>query len=252
MLNDAQYKQLLKDINPKRVLKKDGLSHVEAWEIRAHLNRIFGFGDWSADLTDLELLYEEETKTKQGKPAYRVAYRATVRLTIHSLNCTYTAAAVGEGLMPDFKRGDTHDFAIKTAESQALKRCAMNLGTQFGLSLYNNGSIKDIVGATLDRDTVSQGDVQPEHIVVVAEGQPETAMTDTSESVPDSEGAKEWIDSMKEAIDAKDVPALLNIKKAMTADGVAENVYQGVTLAKWLDKAMAQAGKNNNKSGEKK
>lgn len=243
MLNDAQHKQLYKDINPKRVFKKDGRSHVAAWEIRAHLSRIFGIGGWSADLTNLELLYEEETKTKQGKPAYRVAYRATVRLTIHAINCTYTGAAVGEGTMPDFKRGDTHDFAIKTAESQALKRCAMNLGTQFGLSLYNEGKTNDLVVIDLSRDTVSQDDVQPDDIVVKDEGEPEPLVIDTSEPLPDSKGAKEWIDAMKEAIDQKDVPGLLNMKKAMTADGVAENVYQGVTLAKWLDKAIAAVGK---------
>ena len=41
-------------------------------------------------------------------------------------------------------------MAVKTAESDALKRAAINLGTQFGLSLYNNGSLKDVVGATLE------------------------------------------------------------------------------------------------------
>lgn len=40
-------------------------------------------------------------------------------------------------------------MAIKTAESDALKRAAINLGTQFGLSLYNNGSTADIIRATL-------------------------------------------------------------------------------------------------------
>jgi hypothetical protein len=41
-------------------------------------------------------------------------------------------------------------MAIKTAESDALKRAAINLGTQFGLSLYNNGSLRDVVVQTLD------------------------------------------------------------------------------------------------------
>ena len=52
--------------------------------------------------------------------------------------------------MPDFKRGDAHDMAIKTAETQALKRAAINLGDQFGLSLYKKGStgplVRKIVG----------------------------------------------------------------------------------------------------------
>lgn len=233
MLNDAQYQQLLKPLNPARVAKRQqagrNLSYLEAWDVKAHLNRIFGFCNWSADVVASDLAFEQE---KDGK--WNVGYKVVLRLTIgqnpFESAATYTEAAVGSATLP--QRGEAHDMAIKTAESDALKRAAINLGTQFGLSLYDNGSTKDVIGRTLDRDTVSQD-----------EGEPGIPMTDTSESVPDSDGAKEWIDSMKEAIDAKDVPALLNIKKAMTSDGVAENVYQGVTLAKWLDKAIAAVGK---------
>jgi hypothetical protein len=60
--------------------------------------------------------------------------------------------------MPDFKRGDVHDMAIKTAESQALKRCATNLGDQFGLSLYRNGSADPVVTVTL------VGHAEPENV----------------------------------------------------------------------------------------
>lgn len=45
----------------------------------------------------------------------------------------------GEGMVP------THN----TAESDALKRCAINLGTQFGLSLYDNGATQDVVQMVL-------------------------------------------------------------------------------------------------------
>ena len=149
MLNIAQRNQLMQPINPKRVKQQDGMSHLEAWDVRAHLIRIFGFGGFSIDLIDLQHAYEQETTTRQGKAAFKVGYRATVRLCIHDLNATYTEAAFGESIMPDFKRGDAHDMAIKTAESQALKRCAINLGTQFGLSLYNNGDTNDVVKAVL-------------------------------------------------------------------------------------------------------
>jgi hypothetical protein len=40
-------------------------------------------------------------------------------------------------------------MAIKTAESDAFKRAAINLGDQFGLSLYNNGSTQPVVKQTL-------------------------------------------------------------------------------------------------------
>lgn len=170
-LNTAQYEQLLKPISASRVKTLDNMSHMEAWDVRRHLIRIFGFGGFSADMTDLSLLYEFETQTKAGKPAYRVAYRATMRLEIPQLGCTYTEAAVGESTMPDFKRGDCHDMAIKTAASQAFKRAAMNLGTQFGLSLYDEGNRDDVVGRTL---CPPDGFVAPQ--------KPTQVVTDTEES----------------------------------------------------------------------
>jgi hypothetical protein len=135
------------------VHKLDGLSHMEAYDIRAHLNRIFGFGHWSADVIEMTLMYEEKTTTKAGKPAYAVGYRAGLRLTVCDPDgatlASFTEYAASGQVMPDFKRGDAHDFAMKTAESQALKRCATNLGDQFGLSLYNNGSLLPLVIKTL-------------------------------------------------------------------------------------------------------
>lgn len=152
-LTTEQVGTLLRGIKPSRVLHLDGMSHLAAYDVRAHLNRVFGFGRWSADVLDVTPLYEQPTETKNKKPAYRVGYRATVRLTVCAPDgtrlATYTECAVGDSTMPDFKRGDCHDMAIKTAESQALKRCATNLGDQFGLSLYRNGSTDPVVTVTL-------------------------------------------------------------------------------------------------------
>lgn len=237
MLNDAQYEQLLKPLNPARVAKRSqagrNLSYLEAWDVKAHLNRIFGFLNWSADVTTADLAFESE---KDGK--WNVGYKVVLCLRVNG--ASYTEAAVGSSTLP--QRGEAHDMAIKTAESDALKRAAINLGTQFGLSLYDNGSTKDVVGKTLDKsDTVSHN-----------EGEPALLVTEVSDEVPDSEGAAEWIASMKEAIDANDVQRLVRIKKSMSSEGVDEHTYQGITLAKWLDKAVASVGKSISKSGSSK
>ena len=231
MLNEQQYQQLLKPLNPARVAKRSqagrNLSYLEAWDVKAHLNRIFGFLNWSADVLTADIAFEDKNEKGQWNVGYKVV------LCLHINGASYTEAAVGSATLP--QRGEAHDMAVKTAESDALKRAAINLGTQFGLSLYDNGSTKDVIGRTLDRDTVSQ-----------EEGEPATPVTDTSDAVPDSDGAEAWIGQMKTAIDSKDVSGLLEIKKAMTKEKVTENVYQGVTLAKWLDKAIAAVGKEKN------
>jgi hypothetical protein len=227
MLNDNQYQQLLKPLNPARIAKRSGggrqLSYLEAWDVKAHLNRIFGFLNWSADVIESSLAFEE----KNEKGQWHIGYKVTLRLSINGsgdewLRTTYTEAAVGFSTLPS--RGEAHDMAIKTAESDALKRAAINLGTQFGLSLYNNGSPKDVVGTTLDRDPV-------DNVVIVepvVEEEPEDNV---------------WITEMTAAVEAKSIPDLLDIKKRMSDNGVNDLVYQGVTLAKWLDKAVISAGK---------
>jgi DNA recombination protein Rad52 len=150
MLNNAQYEQLLKPLNPVRVAKRSGggrqLSYLEAWDVKAHLNRIFGFLNWSADVQDSVLAFEEQNEKGQ----WNVGYKVTLRLSVEQ--ATYTESAVGFSTLPS--RGEAHDMAIKTAESDALKRAAINMGTQFGLSLYNNGATADVVGKTLDGNTV--------------------------------------------------------------------------------------------------
>lgn len=150
MLNQHQYEQLLKPLNESRVAKRGQagrqLSYLEAWDVKAHLIRIFGFGGWSWDVITTDLAFEAE---RDGK--WNVGYKVLGRLIIAQLDCQYSEAAVGSATLP--QRGEAHDMAIKTAESDALKRAAINLGTQFGLSLYNNGSLRDVVVKTLDKET---------------------------------------------------------------------------------------------------
>jgi recombination DNA repair RAD52 pathway protein len=143
LLTAAQVDLLMRDLHTSRVLSLDGNSYLAQWDVRAMLTRVFGFGGWSQELSEpTRLLYEAETTLKNGKPGYKIAYCAQVRLIVCAVDgqpvATYEASGVGEHSMPDFKRGDGHDNAIKTAESAALKRCAINLGTQFGLGLYGN------------------------------------------------------------------------------------------------------------------
>ena len=163
-LRKNQTDQLLKGINPSRVGKDGkGFAHLEAWDVRAHLIRIFGFANWSAELVDMEPIFETSIE-KDGKTRWTVAYRATMRLTIFTggmEDAVYTEAAVGDS-QNNPSRADAHDMAIKTAESQAFKRCAINLGDQFGLSLYNNGGTGSVVRAVLDAEESRNEESIPE------------------------------------------------------------------------------------------
>jgi hypothetical protein len=151
-LTRDQYDHLLKPLNGTRIAKRSGgggkqLSYLEAWDVRAHLIRMFGYGGWSFDVLTADLMYEEK-----GERNWEVGYKIIGRLTIFGIgpqdqDVTFTEATVGPGNLPN--RGDSHDMAIKTAESDCIKRCAVNLGTQFGLSLYDDGATRDVVMKTL-------------------------------------------------------------------------------------------------------
>jgi hypothetical protein len=146
-----QVNQLLKPINGKRVLARDGMSYVAAHDVKAHLNRVFGFGRWSSEVVEQSLVFEVEKIMGNGKPGWYVCYRSVVRLTVCAPDGTqcavYTEGHVGDNTGPT--RGDVHGNAVANSESYALKRCAAMLGDQFGLSLYEKGSTRPLVGDTL-------------------------------------------------------------------------------------------------------
>lgn len=169
-LTTDQLKALMGSLNPSRVSRRGQggrqLSYLEAWDIKAALIRVFGFANFSADVTDSRVLRMERdvpayngTGDKrqrrlddEGNPAFNwsVTAQATVRLHIHLTGATYTETAIASQTGPDV--GEVADFAMKTAESDALKRSAIYLGTQFGLSLYNDGGTSDVVRVLLDPD----------------------------------------------------------------------------------------------------
>lgn len=149
-----QVKQLLRPIRPERVLRDgQGHSHVSQQDITAHLIRVFGFGSFDTKLMRLDCLFEEP-HVKEGKPVlgrWDVCYLATMQLTVKDEHgrvvCSFedgsTATAQNQN------HGDAHDLAMKSAISLAKKRAAINLGDQFGLSLYNKGQMSSLVKGTL-------------------------------------------------------------------------------------------------------
>lgn len=137
-LTKNQRDVLLRPIKSSRVKQVQGQSHLEAFDVIAHLTRIFGFEGWDKEILTLDVVSEVDDAGK-----HTVVYRCTMRLTVRN-----TAGQVVK-VVEDVSTGDAvnqrtagaaHDLAVKSAVSGALKRCAKDLGDQFGLSLYDGGS----------------------------------------------------------------------------------------------------------------
>jgi recombination DNA repair RAD52 pathway protein len=166
-LSSRQQEQLLRDLNPVRVKQRQqagrNLSYLGQEDVRAHLIRMFGFARWSSDVRATQMLFEDQVPAtdKKGKPLtdengvavmhWQVGWQSMVRLTVcapdGTVLATYTETAIGGSKQPS--RSEAHDMALKTATSDALKRCAINLGDQFGLGLYRKVGRGPMVMATL-------------------------------------------------------------------------------------------------------
>jgi recombination DNA repair RAD52 pathway protein len=198
-LSDAQVSLLLKPIHPNRVLALKGLSYVAGHDIRAELNRVFGFGRWSEETMDQQLVCESETKTSGGKPAWYVVYRTRVRLTIYTPDGShltfYDGAHVGESTHPI--RGEAHGNALTNSQTYALKRAAHNLGDQFGLSLYDKGSLEPLVRWTLVRPEPVAADTNDVPVVQTEEGAETPA--ETISEPPKSAAPKRKVPAVKAA-----------------------------------------------------
>lgn len=159
-LNAAQNWALLEPINSERVKYRGKGSkeygYLPQWDVRRRLIQIFGFGGF-----DIETLELKQASVIRHEARVFVIYEAQVRLTIKnsdgSVIARYEDAATGDaigvvGADDDTNQltiGQAFDLAVKSAVSNALNRCTTNLGDQFGLSLYNDGSTDATVGATL-------------------------------------------------------------------------------------------------------
>jgi hypothetical protein len=160
-LTPEQNAALLAPLARNRVQEKQGQSHLTAWDVRRWLIRIFGVGGWEFTVISCEMVHTwsgEVKKKRNGQftgetfLGHTVIYRALGRLTIRNpagaLVAVFEDGATGDSVnQPSL--GDAHDMAMKTALSQALKRCAVNLGDQFGLSLYNKGATGPVVVRSL-------------------------------------------------------------------------------------------------------
>lgn len=149
--SQAQIEQLLRPINTVRVLTDGkGFSHVSQQDILAHLTRIFGFGNFDIDIKNVELVFEMPASNGvSGR--FDTCYKALVRLTVRNERgdevCYFENGSMETSLGQ--KRGDGHDLAYKSAISLSIKRAAIALGDQFGLSLYNKGQMSALVRSTL-------------------------------------------------------------------------------------------------------
>ncbi|MFJ4649507.1 Rad52/Rad22 family DNA repair protein [Streptomyces bobili] len=188
-LTDLQLKVLFSELHQSRVgQNQKGFSHVQQWDVRRFLIRVFGFGGYDTELVSIDCVKEIEIKAGD-RSRWTVVYRVHQRLTVKDVHgrpiATFDGVATGDAQnQPGL--GDAHDGAVKEADSQSLKRAAVNLGDAFGLSLYNGGSTAPVVLWSAAHPPKAAEGGKPEAVPDVPEDPPVQPEPDAAQHIPES------------------------------------------------------------------
>lgn len=152
----AQLARFVTPVRADRVEVKQKMTYIPAHEVRAELIRTFGPGRWDSQVIEKELIYEEQrpgtSENTKNKMYWFACYRVGVRLRVRD----YRGRPIAEFIEYHVEenaaqplRSEAHAIAITSASSYALRRCAIGLGDNFGLHLYDKGSMEALVKNSL-------------------------------------------------------------------------------------------------------
>ena len=129
-------------LDPKLIAQRRGgkgqmVPYLEGYQAINQANRIFGYGQWGAELVG-PVGYRELTRTHRGTGEVSTAgmYWASVR--VHVRGCE-PRSDVGCAFTADDSL-EAHDTAIKAAVTDAMKRALRQFGDQFGNALYDRAN----------------------------------------------------------------------------------------------------------------
>lgn len=127
-------------LSPSHVSKRRGrggsgdLSYLEGSAVTAKLNDVFGPDGWSTQVQDLRTWDPVEIG---GKLRWQAVCTLSLEVNFPENAQTKTASDTGYGSGIGW---DGLELAVKEARTDALKRCAKDLGPYFGLGLYDKGN----------------------------------------------------------------------------------------------------------------
>jgi recombination DNA repair RAD52 pathway protein len=75
---------------------------------------------------------------RENRGTFLAVYVARVRITVHADGTPVIREGHGTGEGRGTSPAEVHDFALKTAETDATKRALATFGRHFGLELYRN------------------------------------------------------------------------------------------------------------------
>src|SRR5262245_57145026 len=137
-LSVKQVRQLQRNLCPQHIRTRQingrELSYIEGWHAIAEANRIFGCDGWDRETIESRCVMNRETRG-----SFQAVYTARVRITVRANGDIVVREGHGSGEARASSPGETHDMALKIAETDATKRALATFGKPFGLALYLSG-----------------------------------------------------------------------------------------------------------------
>lgn len=111
------------------------LSYLEGFDVIDTANRIFGYGNWSYNVSTLEQVSQESNQNQNIVICYKAIVAVKVCDVQHAQHISREDVGFGTGIAKSLS--DAHESAAKEAVTDALKRSLRSFGNQFGNSLYD-------------------------------------------------------------------------------------------------------------------
>jgi DNA repair and recombination protein RAD52 len=139
MFNDKQTQVLAYELDSSRIKSRSkgniNLSYLEGFDVIETANKIFGYGNWSYNISKLEQVSQELNHNQN----HIICYKAVVHIMVydiqHSKNVSREDVGFGTGIAKTL--ADAHEGGAKEAVTDAIKRTLRSFGNQFGNSLYD-------------------------------------------------------------------------------------------------------------------
>lgn len=139
MFNEQQNQALSQELESTRIKSRQKgdveLSYLEGFDVIDTANRIFGYGNWSYNISVLEQVSQEANQNQNIVICYKAIVVVKISDAKHEHPISREDVGFGTGIAKSL--ADAHESAAKEAVTDALKRSLRSFGNQFGNSLYD-------------------------------------------------------------------------------------------------------------------
>ena len=139
MFNEKQNQILAYELDSSRIKSRSkgniNLSYLEGFDVIETANKVFGYGNWSYNISKLEQVSQEVNSNQNHVVCYKAIIQVVVYDIQHTKQVTREDVGFGSGIAKTL--ADAHENGAKESVTDAIKRTLRSFGNQFGNSLYD-------------------------------------------------------------------------------------------------------------------